>query len=86
MAVRSASVGARFSMPTVIRRSVLWPTCMIVFTAVAGKRSMYRAKLVSSTSIQGAKPARYSWSSRARPGSAGATENPQWPITSVVTP
>ncbi len=38
---------------------------------------MYSAKLVSRTSIQGAKPARYSWSKAARPGSAGATENPQ---------
>ena len=77
MSAISSSVGARSSMPVVIRRSVLWPTCMIVLTAVAGKRSMYSAKLVSGTSIQGANPERYSWSSGARPGSAGARENPQ---------
>ena len=73
-------------MPTVIRRSVLWPTCMIVLTVVAGNVSRYSANVVSRVSIQGAKAARYSWRSRARPGTTGASENPQWPTTSVVTP
>ena len=82
----SSGVGARSSMPTVIRRSVLWPTCMIVLTVVAGNVSRYSANVVSRVSIQGAKPARYSWRSRARPGTTGASENPQWPTTSVVTP
>ena len=82
----SSSVGARSSIPTVIRRSVLWPTCMIVLTAVAGKPSMYAANVVSRVSIHGAKPARYSWRSRARPGTTGASEKPQCPTTSVVTP
>ena len=82
----SPSVGARSSRPTVIRRRVLWPICITVLTDVAGKSSMYSAKVPGGVSIQGAKPARYSWSSRARSGDAGATERPQWPITSVVTP
>ena len=37
MALSSADVGARFSMPMTISRSVLWPTSMPAFTAVAGK-------------------------------------------------
>ncbi len=59
---------------------------MMVLTAVAGNVSMYSANVVSRVSIQGAKPARYSWRSRARPGTTGASENPQCPTTSVVTP
>ena len=42
--------------------------------------------LVSRISIHGANPERYSCSSGARPGNTGATENPQCPMTSVVTP
>ncbi|MBK7660448.1 MAG: hypothetical protein IPJ28_15590 [Betaproteobacteria bacterium] len=32
----SSAVAARRAMPTVMRRSVLWPTCGTTFTAVAG--------------------------------------------------
>ncbi len=35
----SSAVGGRSSMPITIRRSVLWPTSMPAFTAVAGKLS-----------------------------------------------
>ena len=37
MASSSADVGGRFSMPMTMSRSVLWPTSMPAFTAVAGK-------------------------------------------------
>jgi len=33
----SAAVRGRFSSPAVRIRSVLWPTCRMTFTAVAGK-------------------------------------------------
>jgi len=36
----ASSLGARFSMPIAIRRSVLWPTCMTVFTAMPGQAAM----------------------------------------------
>ncbi len=39
MTAISSAVGARSSIPTVIRRSVLWPTCMMVLTVVAGNVS-----------------------------------------------
>ncbi|WP_395708424.1 hypothetical protein [Reyranella sp.] len=40
VAESSASRGAPFSMPIAIRRSVLWPTCITVFTAMSGQPSM----------------------------------------------
>ena len=41
----SLSVGSRASRPMAIRRRVAWPTCITVFTEVAGKPSRYWAKV-----------------------------------------
>ena len=67
-------------------RRVLWPTCITVLTATGGKLPRYSANVMSWNDSHGALAARYSRSIAAVPGSAGATENPQLPTTSVVTP
>jgi hypothetical protein len=58
MVASSAAVAARLSIPTVMSRRVLWPTCITVFTEVAGKRSRYSAKVVSRKGSHGALAAR----------------------------
>jgi hypothetical protein len=73
-------------MPVAMRRSVLCPTCITVFTEHAGNVARYSAKVVAWTGIHAANPARYSRRIASRPGSTGAREKPQWPTTSVVTP
>ena len=54
MASSSAALGARFSMPITISRSVLWPTSMPAFTEVAGNVSRYCGKLISLNGSHGA--------------------------------
>src|SRR6266508_746395 len=86
IAASSSAVSGRLSSPAVIRRSVLWPTWRITFTEVGGKPATYSAKVVSRKGSQVALEARYSRSIADWPGSAGATEKPQLPTTSSVTP
>ena len=50
----SPAVGSRASRPMAIRRRVAWPTCITVFTEVAGKPSKYWAKVRGSYSSHGA--------------------------------
>ncbi len=54
MAASSPGVGGRSSMPITIRRSVLWPTSVPAFTAVAGKPSRYCGNVVSLNGSHGA--------------------------------
>ncbi len=54
IAASSASVGARSAMPITMRRSVLWPTSMPAFTAVAGKLSRYSGNVISRNGVHGA--------------------------------
>src|SRR5262249_46051498 len=82
----SSAVAGRRSIPTVMTRSVLWPTCITELTETGGKPSRYSANVVSRNVSHGALAARYSRSMAAVPGSAGAAEKPQLPTTSVVTP
>jgi hypothetical protein len=86
MSASSSAVAAWRAIPTVMSRSVLCPTCMIVLTAAGGKLARYSANVASRIVSHGALAARYSRSISARPWRAGATEKPQLPTTSVVTP
>jgi hypothetical protein len=54
MCLISAASGARFSMPIAISRSVLWPTSIPAFTAVAGNVSRYSPKVRSRNGSHGA--------------------------------
>ncbi len=54
MLASSSAVGARWSMPITIRRSVLWPTSMPAFTDVAGKVSRYSGNVSSRNGSHGA--------------------------------
>src|SRR5215470_4037195 len=86
MAPSSPAVTGRFSSPAVMSRSVLCPTWRITLTEAGGNAATYSAKVDSRNSSHGALEARYSRCIAARPGSTGATENPQLPTTSSVTP